>query len=288
MPVTPVVGEFGLVIAPVPESKVHTPVPTLGVLAIKVAVVEQIVCVTVVIIALGIAETTIATVEVDGGHAPLEMLHWKMLVPTPKPLIEEFGEFGEAIVPEPEINDQVPFPTLGVFPARVAVLAHMVCEIPANETVGDGSRIMQVVAVEIQPGLIIDHRKTFVPVEIPVTPVVGWLGDVMTPVPLNNVQVPVPIDGGFAFKVVAEVQIFWHGPVIAGEIAGGVIVIVLTTGILEPELFDETSVIVYMPAVLYVVIGFFIVLSEGVAPANVYDHEVGRLFDKSITTTLEP
>jgi hypothetical protein len=147
---------------------------------------------------------------------------------------------------------------------------------------------MQVVAVEIQPGLIIDHRKTFVPVEIPVTPVVGWLGDVMTPVPLNNVQVPVPIDGGFAFKVVAEVQIFWHGPVIAGEIAGGVIVIVLTTGILEPELFDETSVIVYMPAVLYVVIGFFIVLSEGVAPANVYDHEVGRLFDKSITTTLEP
>ena len=42
-PVTPLVGELGVVTVAVPAVTVHTPVPTVGALAAKVAVGEQIV-----------------------------------------------------------------------------------------------------------------------------------------------------------------------------------------------------------------------------------------------------
>ena len=42
-PVTPLVGLVGVVTAPVPAVTVHSPVPTVGVLAASVAVAEQMV-----------------------------------------------------------------------------------------------------------------------------------------------------------------------------------------------------------------------------------------------------
>ena len=41
-PVTVVVGELGVVMKPVPLTKVHAPVPTLGVLAAIVAVAPEV------------------------------------------------------------------------------------------------------------------------------------------------------------------------------------------------------------------------------------------------------
>jgi hypothetical protein len=43
IPVTAEVGEVGVVITPVPETKVHKPVPTTGVLPVKVPLLTQIV-----------------------------------------------------------------------------------------------------------------------------------------------------------------------------------------------------------------------------------------------------
>ena len=42
-PVTPLVGELGVVTTPVPAVTVHAPVPTVGALAANVAVAEHIV-----------------------------------------------------------------------------------------------------------------------------------------------------------------------------------------------------------------------------------------------------
>ncbi len=58
-----------------PDNKVQLPVPTIGEFPESVAVVAQIVCVKPAFDAVGLISRTIATVEIDGGQIPLEIVH---------------------------------------------------------------------------------------------------------------------------------------------------------------------------------------------------------------------
>lgn len=61
--------------APVPANCIHKPVPTAGVLALSVALLTQIVCEAPAFEIVGGTSRTIVTVDDDGGHVPLVMVH---------------------------------------------------------------------------------------------------------------------------------------------------------------------------------------------------------------------
>ena len=63
-----------------------------------------------------------------------------------------------------------------------------------------------------QVPLVIVHTNVFTPVVNPVTPDVGLLGVVTTPVPAVTVHAPVPTTGVFAAKVAVAEHIVWSGP----------------------------------------------------------------------------
>ena len=54
------------------------------------------------------------TFELDGEHGALEIVHAKIFVPNPKPVIEVVGESELVIVPAPETKVQTPVPTVDV------------------------------------------------------------------------------------------------------------------------------------------------------------------------------
>jgi hypothetical protein len=125
-PVTPDVGEPGLVIVAVPETTVHNPVPVTGVLPAKVAVVtpQAGVISEPALAKVGSAVLlVINTSSVEAVQGALEIVHLKVLAPTPRAVSPEVGEEGVVIVPAPEINVHNPVPDAGVFPAKVAVVA---------------------------------------------------------------------------------------------------------------------------------------------------------------------
>lgn len=135
-PVTPLLAEFGDKKVPEPETSVHTPLPIIGLLPFKVTVEVQIFELAPADATVGGRSLITATVEVDGGHVPLEIVHWKTLVPAASPTTPELGELGVVIDPLPEIKFHKPVPITGVFPAKFADDEQTVCVIPALETVG--------------------------------------------------------------------------------------------------------------------------------------------------------
>lgn len=54
-------------------------------------------------------------------HGGLEIDHWKTFGPRPKPVMDVVGESELVIVPEPDTNDHVPIPVVGVLAAMVAL-----------------------------------------------------------------------------------------------------------------------------------------------------------------------
>jgi hypothetical protein len=120
-PVTPDVGEEGVVTVPVPEIVIQIPVPVTGVFPASVAVVVQTDWSVPAAAVVGKFSRSIIMSSVEGGHVPLEIVHRKVLVPTLKPVTPDVGEAGVVTVPVPEITDHIPVPKTGVFAARVAV-----------------------------------------------------------------------------------------------------------------------------------------------------------------------
>lgn len=115
-----------MLIAPEPEINVQLPVPIAGTFAAIVAELAQTDCVGPALDAVGFGVLIMATVDVEGGHTPLLIVHAKMLVPVAIPVKPVFVNVGVVIVAAPETKLQVPIPITGVFPFSVAVLAHMV------------------------------------------------------------------------------------------------------------------------------------------------------------------
>ena len=63
----------------------------------------------------------IAIVDEEAAQGEFEMVHWKIFVPTARPVIEVVGESEFVIVPDPEIKLQLPIPTSAVLAFIVVV-----------------------------------------------------------------------------------------------------------------------------------------------------------------------
>ena len=61
--------------------------------------------------------------SVEGVHAPLEIVQRSVAEdPTTNPVTPEVGDEGVVTVAVPDTTDHIPDPTVGVFPASVAVV----------------------------------------------------------------------------------------------------------------------------------------------------------------------
>ena len=150
---------------------------------------------------VGASFTSKETVEEEDAQGELEMVHWKIFVPNPKPVIEVVDESELVIVPLPEINVHAPVPIVAVFAAIIADgdEIHNVWLVPATETVGRSFTSMATVEVEFaQGGFEIVHAKTFVPIPNPKIEVVGDDGLLIEPLPEIKVHDPVPTAGELA------------------------------------------------------------------------------------------
>ena len=131
------------------------PEPTEGVFPAKVALGAQTLWSIPALAVLGLLYLLIITVSLDAEQVPLEMLHLKELAPVPKPVIPLVGEEAVVMVPVPLNSDQVPVPTLAVFPARVAVVAQIFWSIPAFAVVGESEMLRLVLlSVPVTDGVL--------------------------------------------------------------------------------------------------------------------------------------
>lgn len=74
---------------------------------------------------LGPVEVVIVTSLVETAQLPFEIVHLKVAVdPKFNPVTPDVAEVGVVIVAVPETTDQEPLPLIGVFPAKVDVVAH--------------------------------------------------------------------------------------------------------------------------------------------------------------------
>ena len=122
----PEVGALKLVV-PGPLVCVHCPVPAVGVLPPKDAVVNvpHKFCVPPTVAVVGLAFLVIITLS-KFEQAPLAIVQRKVFAPTPRVVMPDVGDPGVVIVPAPLIKVQVPVPTVAVLPASVAVVAQTV------------------------------------------------------------------------------------------------------------------------------------------------------------------
>ena len=125
-PVTPDAESLGVVTDALPAITVHAPVPTLGLLPAKVAVVEQTVSSDPAFAVVGDSSLVIVTVSLDDGHTPLPIVQTKVFAPTDKPVTPDVAELGVVTDALPAITVHAPVPTLGLFPANVAVVEQTV------------------------------------------------------------------------------------------------------------------------------------------------------------------
>lgn len=202
-PVTPEVGDEGVVIVPLPLTKLQLPVPEVGVLPAKVVVVTLHNDWSGPASAVeGVALTFIVTSSVVEAQGGLLTVQRNTFAPGSKPVTPEVGELGDVTVPEPLTNVQVPVPVVGVLPANVTLVLQILWSGPALAAVGRPFIVIVTSFVdEVQGELLMVQRNTLSPTAKPVTPEVGEEGVVTVPLPLTSVQVPVPEVGVLPAKV---------------------------------------------------------------------------------------
>ena len=201
------VGDPGVSIVAVPDTKDQVPLPIPGALPSRTVVVilhnpwpapaSEVV---------GGASMVTTTSSSDEGQKALEMVHFKVTVaPITRSDMVDVGEVAEIIVAEPETRVQVPIPVIGLFPERsVLVTLHKDISVPASAVDGGASTVIIISSEEgLQDPLDIVHRNVAEePTNNPVTSEVGEAGVVMLAVPDTTVQTPVPTEAVFPAKVV--------------------------------------------------------------------------------------
>jgi hypothetical protein len=259
-PVTSEVGEEGVVTEAVPDIADQLPVPTVGVLAANVVVVVlQRFWFAPALDVVGDSSTLIVTSLVEGGQTPLLIVHLNTeLLPIVKPVTPEVGEAGVVTEAEPDTTDQAPVPTVGVFPASVAVVVLQRFWLgPALATVGLWFTVIETSEVlGVHVPFVIVHLKTEVPPMVsPVTPELCWVLEVTLTEPDTTDQEPVPIAGMFPAKVATVVlHSVWLVPALA--VVGGwtlYMVISSSEGAHPPLDIDHLNLIV-SPAVKAVMV----------------------------------
>ncbi|TAE63132.1 MAG: hypothetical protein EAY68_08070 [Bacteroidetes bacterium] len=105
-------------------------------------------------------------------------------------------------------TDQVPVPIAGKFPVIAVLVPQIVWSFPAIATLGCAVLVMTSVLSEGgQFPLLTLHLNTLFPTPKLITEALFAFGFNIVPAPLTKVQVPVPMAGSVALKVVASVQI---------------------------------------------------------------------------------
>ena len=135
-PVTPDVGELGVVTVALPAMTVHAPVPTAAVFPASVAVVEQTCWSGPAFDVVGEASLVTMTVSFDAAQVPFEIVQTKLFAPTDSPVTPEVGELGVVTVALPAMTVHAPVPTAGVFPPSVAIVEQTSWSGPAFAVVG--------------------------------------------------------------------------------------------------------------------------------------------------------
>jgi len=216
-PVTPEVGLVGSVIVAVPENTLQFPVPNVGALPAKVAVVTPHrfwsgpAAATV-----GRSATLIMTVSTEFGQTPLEIVQVNVSdEPIVKPVMPEIGLAGAVTIDKPPITAQRPLPIVGVFPAKVDVVTlHRFWSGPAAAVVEFWSTLITTVSISLEqaPLEIVQVNVSEEPGVNPVTVEVELDGVVTVDEPKITAHAPVPVTGVFPAKVVVVAQMVWSGP----------------------------------------------------------------------------
>jgi hypothetical protein len=125
-PVTDDVFVVGLVMEEPPAITDQTPIPIVGILEFKVVVEAHIVKSVPALETSGYESTKTETVLVEAGQTPFTTVHSNILFPVDKEVIPEEFNVGVVTDDPPEITDQVPIPTNGIFALSVAVVVQSV------------------------------------------------------------------------------------------------------------------------------------------------------------------
>jgi hypothetical protein len=201
----------------VPLRTDHKPIPTEGIFPLRVAEEAQSVWLIPAFAVVGRSSRVTETVDVEGGHTPLVMLHWKIFDPILNPLTGELFKLLFESVDVPVKTDHDPTPIEGIFPFKVAVETQSVWLLPAFEGVGRSSRVTETVDVEGgQTPFVMLHWKIFDPTLNPLTSELFKVLFESVEVPVNTDHKPTPIDGVFPLSVAVETQSVWLLPAFAG------------------------------------------------------------------------
>jgi hypothetical protein len=183
------------------------PTPTMGVLAERVTAVAHTVRFWPALALVGTWSRWMTMDEVEAGQTPLLIDHSKIFVPTPRLLNDvKFWELLEMLA-VPEITDQAPVPTVGIFADSVPVDAQVMYPVDAKAAVGGSS--LRTRTLEVDGGqipLTIAHWNTFDPVPNPLARVTAAVGLLTAPLLLSTDQLPVPTTGMLAERVAAVEQ----------------------------------------------------------------------------------
>jgi len=137
-PVTPEVGDEGVVTVALPAITVQFPVPTKGVFPASVETsVAQINWSGPALDTVGKSSNTMVMSSVEGVQgAPFVIVQRNVFVPMLKPVTPDELEVGVVTVALPAIIVHIPDPYTGKFPASVAVVAQTAWSMPASDVVG--------------------------------------------------------------------------------------------------------------------------------------------------------
>jgi hypothetical protein len=216
-PETEVVAEAVLLKIPVPEVIVQMPLPIIGVFAAKLVLVAQICWLVPATETLGLASTVIETSSKTDPHEPLGIVQRNTETPASNPVIWEFADEGEAIVPDPEVLVQVPPET--AVAANWVELLQIVWSGPAFGDTALFSTTIKTSSEEVgQTPLLMVQRNILLPIDKPETAVVGFAAFENTPVPETIVQRPEPTIAEIPCNVATVEQICWSAP--AAEVVG--------------------------------------------------------------------
>ena len=75
---------------------------------------------------VGLRSRCTDTVELEFGQLPLPIVHCKTFTPGFNAVKPVLNKFGEVMVAPPDTTLHVPVPTAGLFPFKVATVAHTV------------------------------------------------------------------------------------------------------------------------------------------------------------------
>ena len=142
------------------------------------------------------------------------MVQRKVLVPIESPETLVLAKLAFEKVPVPEITLQIP--PLAAEAESVVVEEQIVWSIPALGESGFSCTLMVILSEDAaHTPFEIVHLKTLFPMESPDTPEVGEVALTKIAVPEIMVQIPFPMDGEFAERVVTVEQIVWSFPAFA-------------------------------------------------------------------------